>query len=259
LSVDSSASTRPARSSRRRPAAFLAAGVAAAALVIAAPLAAQAAPSATVTSNVSTASGNAYVTLTAAGFLPDEDLTVTLDGSAVDEYVEGSGVQDVADSTGAYVTDVYIPAGTTLGAHNLTVTGGTTAPASTSINIVANPTASVTPASVQLSAYQSTGVTATFTGFPAGAAVEFHMASSGMGDGIGTGTADSSGAATVHFVPTAGSGFDGVGTYAIGANTTDDSITSNVQFTVTANAVVAPTAPVADPATPVTRAASFTG
>jgi hypothetical protein len=259
LSVDSSASTRPARSSRRRPAAFLAAGVAAAALVIAAPLAAQAAPSATLTSNVSIASGNGYVTLTATGFQPEEDLTVTLDGSTVSDYVEGSGVKDVADSTGAYVTDVYIPGGTALGSHTLAISGGVTGAASTPLTVVANPTASVTPASVQLSAYQSAGVTATFTGFPGGAAVEFHIASSGMGDGIGTGTADSTGVATVHFVPAAGSGFAGVGTYAIGANTTDDSITSNVQFTVTANAVVAPAAPVADPATPVTRAASFTG
>jgi hypothetical protein len=227
--------------------------------VFAAPLAANAGPGATVSSNVSTASANGYVTLTAAGFAPNDDLTVTLDGSPVSDYVEDPGVQDVADETGAYVTDVYIAAGATVGSHTLTVTGATAGPASTSITIVANPTASVTPASLQLSAYQSTGVTATFTGFPAGAAVEFHIASPGMGDTIGTGTANSSGVATVHFVPTAGSGFSSVGTYAISAGTTADNITSGVQFTVTANAVVAPAAPVADPATPVTRAASFTG
>jgi hypothetical protein len=227
--------------------------------VFAAPLAADAAPGATVTSNVTTASGNGYVTLTAAGFQPNEDLTVTLDGSPVSNYVEDPGMQDVADPTGAYVTDVYIAAGAALGAHTLTITGTDTGAASTPITIVANPTASVTPASLQLSAYQSTGVTATFTGFPAGAAVEFHIASPGMGDSIGTGTANSSGVATVHFVPTAGSGFNSVGTYSIGAGTTTDNITSGVQFTVTANAVVAPAAPVAGPATPVTRAASFTG
>jgi hypothetical protein len=259
LSIDSSAPVRPARSRLGRTTAFVAAGVAVAALALAAPIAASALPAApSVTLNENTASSGGYVTVTVADFQPNEAVAVTFDSTPMDNYVE-AGTQGETSSTGGYVTDAYIPGTPALGTHDITVTGATTGPVSAQITIVASPTASMSATSIPLSTYQSTGATVTFTGFPAGATIDTGIGSTSSGTGTGSVTADSSGVATVTYVPTAGDGFDTVGSYVITASTDAGNIVARAAFTVTANAVVAPAAPAADPAAAVRRAATFTG
>jgi hypothetical protein len=257
-----SSSVAASRSRWRRPSLIASTGAIAVALVFGGTLAAHAGPvSASVTSSSSTATANGTVTLTAAGFQPGETLTITFDSSPLITSASSNFTQNTADATGNYVATAYLPSTATVGTHTITVTGATTAPVSTPIAIVAAPTGTVSPASLTLAAYTSTGVTATFTGFAPGSTVSFGIATSAMGNQVGTPVVvGTDGTATLTFVPTASSGFSSVGTYTLSAfNSTNNIAAQPVTFTVTANPVVAPTAPVAAPAAPVKQTASFTG
>lgn len=235
---------------------LVSAGLTALALALGGAATANAAPAPTVSSNPTTASARGQVTLTADGFQPNEALTVTFDSSTMNTYADTGFTQGIADSTGHYVAAAYLPDSATVGTHTITVTGATSGPASTPITVVAQPTASVAPSTVALSAYHSTGVTATFTGFTPGSTVAFGISSPGLGDAAGPdAVVGSSGIVTITYVPTAGTNFFGPGAYQLSAfTTTGDIVAQAASFTVTPDA-----APVAGPATPVKSTASFTG
>ncbi|MGN6760754.1 MAG: hypothetical protein ACTHJI_05430 [Leifsonia sp.] len=257
-----SSSVAASRSRWRRPSLIASTGLVAAALVFGGTLAAHAGPpTASVTSSSATATANGTVTLTAANFAPNDTLSVTFDSAPLTTSAGSGFTQDTADASGNYVATAYLPSTATVGAHTITVTGATTGAVTTPITIVAQPTGSVSPASQALSAYLSTGVTATFTGFAPGTTVTFGIATTAMGNQVGSPVVvGASGTATLTFVPTATSGFSSVGTYSISAfSSAGDIAAVPASFTVTANPVVAPAAPVATPAAPVKQTASFTG
>lgn len=240
----------------RRTVTLLSVGLFAVGVAILAPTPANALPVTTLVSSALTVTAPGQTTLTANGFAAGEALAFTLDSAPLPTYGQ---VSENADSSGHYDGVAVIPGGTTLGAHTITVTGTSSLPASTVINVVATPTSAVSPSTVALSAYLSNGVTATFSGFAPGSTVSFGISTQSMGDPAGPDVVvAASGIATIHFVPKAGSGFANAGTYNLMASSAAYSILSaSVSFTVTANPVVAP--PVADPATPVKKVASFTG
>lgn len=251
------------RSRWRRPSLIASTGLLAAALVLGGSLVAHAGQisTATVTSSSATATANGVVTLTAANFQPNETLSVTFDSAPLTTSAGSGFTQDTADASGNYVATAYLPSSATVGAHTITVTGATTGPVTTAITIVTSPTGSVSPASLALSAYLSTGVTATFTGFAPGTTVTFGISTSAMGNQVGSPVVvGASGTATLTYAATAGGSFSSVGTYSLSAfSSAGDIVAQPVNFTVTANPVVAPAAPVATPAAPVKQTASFTG
>jgi len=235
-----SSSVAASRSRWRRPSLIASTGLVAAALVFGGTLAAHAGPpAASVTSSSATATANGTVTLTEANFAPNDTLSVTFDSAPLTTSAGSGFTQDTADASGNYVATAYLPSTATVGAHTITVS----------------------PASEALSAYLSTGVTATFTGFAPGTTVTFGIATTAMGNQVGSPVVvGASGTATLTFVPTATSGFSSVGTYSISAfSSAGDIAAVPAGFTVTANPVVAPAAPVATPAAPVKQTASFTG
>lgn len=240
------------------------AGIVAAALAIAGPIAANAATPPTVTSSAPTASAYGQVTLTVDGFQPSEQLTVTFDSSPLQTYAATGYTQGFADATGHYVAAAYLPGTATVGVHTITVTGATTPATTTPITVVAQPTAVANPSSVSLSSYLSKGVTATFTGFAPGSTVSFGISNPGMGDSAGPdAVVGASGVVTITYVPTAGKAFATQGTYQLSAFTKSGNVLAKAAtFVVTADPVVAspaPAAPVATPAAPVKNTASFTG
>ncbi|WP_279365730.1 hypothetical protein [Microbacterium testaceum] len=139
--------------------------------------------------------------------------------------------------------------------HDGDISYGSLAP----ITVVAQPTSSVTPATLPVSTYQKSGVTATFSGFAPGATVSFSIGNLGSGDTAGPdAVADASGTVTLRYVPEAGSNYAGEGEYFLGAFSDGGAVrAAQLTFAVTADA--AAPAPVAGPATPVKRAATFTG
>jgi hypothetical protein len=238
---------------------MIASALVAAALTLGGAVAANAAPVATLTSNSPTASVNGHLTLTAAGFAPSETLSFTLDSSPLTTYPV-SGSSEITDATGQYAGDAVIPTGTAVGPHTITVTGSSSTSATTVVTVVAQPTSSVTPSTTTLSDYLSKGVTATFSGFTPGSTVSFGISNPGMGDQAGPDAlVGPTGVVTLHYVPTAGTGFAGVGSYYLSAGAGSWSVVAQtLSFDVTPNPV-APAAPVAAPAAPVKHAASFTG
>lgn len=255
--MPSALSTKPAPA-RSKLSLFVSAGIVAA-LAIGVPVAASAAPApATVVLTSTTATATAYVGITADGFQPNEALTFKFDAATLTTYPGSSNTAGTADAAGTFGGSAGIPAAATLGTHTITVTGTTTAAASTTITIVAQPTSSVNTPSVSLSTYSSKGVTATFTGFAPGATVSFGISSGQTGDQAGAdAVANASGVVTLTYVPKSGSSFSTVGSYALSAFSAPS---GNIEatpaaFTVVADSAVTPAAP----ATPVKKAASFTG
>ncbi len=256
--MPSALSTKPAttRSKLSRSGLFVSVGLVAA-LVIGVPVAASAAPPATVVLTSTTATASASVGITASGFAANEALTFTLDGATLPTYPGSTNTAGTADAAGTFQGSATIPAATAVGTHTVAVTGTTKVAAFTTITIVAQPTSSVDTPSVSLSAYTAKGVTATFTGFTPGATVSFGIDNGGSGGAAGAdAVANASGVVTLTYVPTAGSSFSTVGSYTLSAFTAAGSIRAQpATFTVVADSAVAP----ATPATPVQKQASFTG
>ncbi|MGO4534189.1 hypothetical protein [Leifsonia sp. 2MCAF36] len=255
------ASSTPTRSQARRSALIVSAGLIAATLSLGGTVAAQAAPLATATVNAPTATADGQLTLTVDGFAANEPLTVTFDSSPLTTYPDSAYTQDTTDGLGQYVATVYVPSAATVGTHAITVTGATTGPAATAITLIAAPTSSVSPSTVALSAYLSTGVTVTFRNFTPNSTVSFGLGDQGSGGPVGSPVVvDLSGVATLHYVATAGTQYSTPGTYTFTAFNADGSLVAEpATLTVTADPAAAPAAPVAAPAAPVKHVASFTG
>lgn len=254
----------------RRAAAIVSAGILTTALAVGGASAAQAAPVPTPTleSSSAVASPSGALNLVAKDFAPNSALTFTFD----DESLTTSpvdGTAQVADNNGTYKGFAFVPANATPGEHTITVTGevdpsavllrALPASASTTITVVAQPTSSVTPATQPLSSYLKNGVTATFSGFAPGATVSFGIATPGTGDSAGPdAVADATGTVTLRFVPEVGTNYANEGEYSLSASSDGGAVrAAQLTFAVTADAAAA--APVAGPATPVKRAATFTG
>jgi hypothetical protein len=116
----------------------------------------------------------------------------------------------------------------------------------------------VTPASITVTEYATTGVTAVVTGFTAGETVNEAFATEGMGGETGrTAVADAAGSVTFTYVPPRGNAIPG--TYFLGgASAVDPTVMFMGTFTVVADPVVVAPAPAA-PAAPVPARATFTG
>lgn len=266
MSVAPSDHPRSVRTRLGRRGLLVSAAVAAFALAFSSAVAADAAGVPTATVNTNTATARGQVTLTLANYQPSESLTVTLDGSPAQTYPNPGYAQNTTDASGSYSAAVYFPSSITTGAHILSVAGSASAMTSTPtpipITIVPQPTGSVTPSTVVVSAYQSTGVTVTFSGFTPGTSVVFGVGNQSSGGPIGNPvTADATGTATIHYVPTVGSPYSTAGTYTLSAYGSAGSYAAKqLTLIVTADpAPAAPPAPVAAPATPVKQTASFTG
>lgn len=233
--------TSPTRSRFKRAALVLSAGLFATTLAIGGGLAANAAPSIL---SAPTATANGQVTVTVSGFAASESLTINLDTTKLSD--------EVADGTGAFTGQVYIPDTTTVGSHTISVVGTTTQ--SEAITIVAQPTASPLTPTVTASAFATTGVTITFSGFTAGESVQLGGGTAGSGGPIGTPlTADGSG--SVSFTAHAsdfGSTAAQPGEHFLMASNVAGNITAQV-------ATITVVADPAAPATPVKARASFTG
>lgn len=260
MSSDLSTLSTSNRLKLRRAALLVAAGLLAMGVVLAAPVAANASPATALVSSAAKASTNGQVTLTASGFTAGEALTFTLDSTPLPTYPG----PETADPQGQYVGVAVIPTGVTVGPHTITVTGTSSPSASTVIDVVAKATSAVSPSTITLSDYLSKGVTATFSGFTPGSTVSFDIYTSAMGDPAGPDqVVGASGVVTLHYVPTAGTGFAEPGTYGLAAGADTWSVTAQtLTFDVTANpatSVPTPAAPVAAPAAPVKSTASFTG
>jgi len=254
----------------RRAAAIVSAGILTTALAVGGASAAQAVPVPTPSlessSAVSTAAG--VLTLTAKDFAPGSTLAFTLDDETLTTYPI-DGTAEVANDKGVYEGSAFLPADLALGEHTITVTGevdpavvlqrALPASASTTITVVAQPTSSVSPATQSLSSYLKDGVTATFSGFAPGATVSFGIATPGTGDQAGPdAVADATGTVTLRFVPEAGTNYANEGEYFLSASSNGGAVrAADLTFAVTADS--AASAPVAGPATPVKRAATFTG
>lgn len=248
----------PGRPRPRRAAMFAWAGLFAIGLAIVAPAGADAAPLTSLFSSAAKVSTNGQVTLTASGFVAGEALSFTLDATPLPTYGSAS---ETADAQGQYAGVAVIPTSAALGAHTITVTGTTSPSASTVIDVVAKATSSVSPSTITLSDYLSRGVTATFSGFTPGSTVSFGIYTSAMGDPAGPDqVVGVSGVVTVHYMPTAGTGFAAPGTYGLSTGADSWSVVAQpLSFQVTADPVATAPAPVAPPATPVKIIAHFTG
>lgn len=258
MSIQSSSS----RSVLRRSAAVVATGLIAAAAALGGAAVAQAA-SGTVTPSTTTVTPGGFVTLTVEGFSPEETLSFTLDDTTPLRTYADNGGAESTDANGDYVGNATLPRDAAVGSHSISVTdssGSNTA--STVVTVVPQPTSSVTPSSLALSDYLTNGVTATFSGFEPGATVSLGIANEGSGDKVGSdAVAGPTGDVTFRYVPQAGGNYANVGSYRLTAASRDFSFVSEpAEFTVTADqASTAAPAPVAGPATPVKRAATFTG
>lgn len=226
-----------------RAALILSAGLFATTLAIGASAASAAAPML----DPATASVGGIVTLNVSGFTPAERLTVELDSVNLSN--------EDADSSGALAGSVYVPDGTALGTHTVTVTGQTSGTVeSDTLTVVAQPTVSPATASVTASAWGTTGVKVTFTGFTAGESVQLGGGTAGSGGALGAPvTADTNGVVsyTVHASDfSAGAALPGE--YLVMAtNATGNLLAQTATITVVADP--------AAPATPVRSTARFTG
>lgn len=265
----------PHRSVLRRSAAVLVTAALAASVALGGAVSAQAA-SATLTASPTTVTAGGVTLLTAEGFTPTDTLSFDLDGDAFTTSPLTGGTE-TTDADGGYDGDAWMPDDLAAGTHVISVTDASgSAVAATTITVVPRPTASVTPSSSALSGYLATGVTATFSGFTPGDTVFFGISDATSGTQLATtATADANGRATLSYVPAAGSVYAQVGTFRLLAASADLSIISEeVSFDVTADPApsggttpssgttpIVPPAntPVAPVATPVKRAATFTG
>ncbi|MFF7682700.1 hypothetical protein ACFZA2_08030 [Microbacterium sp. NPDC007973] len=264
-----SKTSSPRREAAKRSSALLATGLVVTALALGGAASAQAS-SASLTSSPATATAGGSVLLDAQGFTPGDALSFELDGTALSTSPL-VGKDESADANGDYSGDALIPEDATLGTHTISVTDASSSDvASTTITVVAQPTASVTPSTVALADYLADGVTVTYSGFTPGETVGFAIGDAASGIRISPdAVADAAGSVTVHWVPQAGGSYSTEGTYEVIAASTDLSIVAQrVSFTVTADAAsdatTAPAAasagtPLATAATPVARAVSFTG
>ena len=234
--------TSPTRSRFKRAALVLSAGLFATTLAIGGGLAASAAPSLL---SASTASANGYVTVTVAGFAPSEALTFNFDSTEIHK--------DFADGTGAFTGPLYLPEDATVGAHTINIVGTTSPAQSEPLEIVAQPTVSPATAKVTVSAFGTTGVTLTFSGFTAGESVQLGGGTGNSGGGIGAAvTVGASGDVTYKVRSSDfGSGTALPGLYYVSGGT----VAGNISAKVATITVVADAAP----AKPVKARASFTG
>jgi hypothetical protein len=240
-----SLATSPTRSNRsrfKRTALVLSAGLFATTLAIGGGLAASAAPSIL---SAPTATPNGHVTVTVSGFAASESLTINLDTTKLSD--------EVADGTGAFTGQVYIPDNTTVGAHTISVVETTTQ--SESIDIVAQPTVSPAAPTITVSAFGTTGVTAAFSGFTPGDSVQSGYGTGGFGGGFGAPvTVDASGVVSATLRSSdIGSGVAATpGTYFLYVSNVAGNILAQVaNITVVADP--------AAPATPVKARANFAG
>lgn len=261
-------------STLKRTTALVSTGLLAAAMLFGGTTAAQAIADTSLESSSSTATAGGTVVLTASGFEPGTELYFAIDtddNELVTSPVEGTEV--AAGEDGTYKGYATLPGDLEPGTHEVAVVNrDALAPdarerellprfASTEITIVAQPTSSVTPASQSLSSYLKNGVTATFTGFEPGATVSFGIGNEGSGDQAGPDqVADANGTVVLRFVPEVGTNYANEGTYFLSAFSNGFAVSAApVSFVVTADAAATPSAPVAAPAKPVKRAATFTG
>ncbi len=260
-------------SALKRTTALVSTGLLAAAMLFGGTTAAQAIADPSLESSSSTATAGGTVVLTASGFEPGTELAFVIDlqEELVTYPVDGGPV--AAGQDGTYKGSAVLPESLEPGAHEVAVVNrDALAPdarerellprfASTEITIVATPTSSVTPASQSLSSYLKNGVTATFTGFEPGATVSFGIGNEGSGDQAGPDqVADANGTVVLRFVPEVGTNYANEGTYFLSAFSNGFAVSAApVSFVVTADAAATPSAPVAAPAKPVKRAATFTG
>jgi hypothetical protein len=224
----------------------------AAALSVSAPLAANAAGDPSISTNVAEASVYGSIQVTADGFAPEEELTVSFDSA-------DQGTQR-ADAAGHLVQWAYVPDGTTLGTHQVHVTGATSGTQTAEITVVASPVATLSASTVTQAQLKGAGITATVTGFAPGETVQFGYGTGNSGSLFGDPvTADSDGVATIAVTWTVlfGSDSNYVGTVYITAANEANSI-SSTSATLVITADQAPVTP-ATPAVPVKATASFTG
>lgn len=257
-----STTTPRTRSRRERSASILIAGLLTALLTLGGAVSAQARPDPGLASSSATVTPGGTITLTASGFPEGGSLEFTIDDiTPLTTYpVTGSAVE--ADGSGQYKGTARIPAGLSTGEHRIAVTHpADNSGAFTEITVVAPPASSVTPTTQPLSDYLKNGVSATFAGFTPGATVAFGISTPGTGDQAGPdAVADATGTVTLHYVPEVGTNYANAGTYNLSASTEAGAIqAAPVSFTVTADATTPAPVPVAGPATPVKRAATFTG
>jgi len=250
------------RAQRGRSAAVLTAGLLTALLSIGGAFPAQARPDPGLSLSSTTVTPGGTITLTASGFPEGGSLDFAIDDTLpLTTYpVTGSAVK--ADNSGQYKGTARIPDSLSTGEHSISVTNdddNTVTNASAGITVVAQPASSVAPTTQSLSDYLKNGVTATFTGFTPGATVAFGISTPGTGDQAGpVAVADATGTVTLHYIPELGTNYANEGTYNLTASTEAGAIqAAPLSFTVTADS--AAPAPVASPATPVKRAATFTG
>jgi len=253
--------TSPHNTPLRRAAALAAAGLVTAVLALGGAAAAHAKSDPSLTSNPTSATAGGDITLTAAHFEANERLEFSIDGTTPLLVSAARGNAVTTDDNGGYEGLVTIPAGLAPGDHEISAAqfGSVNQAASVTITVVAQPTSSVSPATQSLSSYLKDGVTATFSGFAPGATVSFGIATPGTGDQAGPdAVADATGTVTLRFVPEAGTNYANEGEYFLSASSNGGAVrAADLTFAVTADS--AASAPVAGPATPVKRAATFTG
>lgn len=229
---------------------LLSAALIAAGLAVAAPMAANAADPTSISLSATEVSTNGSFTVTATGFAADEALTLSLDSTDMNSDA-------VADADGAAELYGYVSPKTTLGVHEVTVTGVTTGPVSAELTVVAGPTLTLSASTVTLSQLNGAGLTATAKGFEPGETVAFGAGTGNSGGPLGEPvTADEDGVATI--AVTSQSLFGGPVTEArtlyISASNADNSFsTGSATLEIVADAATA------TPAVPVKAAASFTG
>jgi hypothetical protein len=236
------------RSRLKRPTVILSVGVAAAALVFAGSMAANAAVGPNITLSVPDATVNGNFNVTANGFLPNESITFDL----------GSVTQTgTADAQGHVVESLSVAQDVSVGTATVHATGTTTPVQSASLTIVTAPVVKLSASTVTVSQFTSSPITATVTGFTAGEKVNFGYGTGASGGGFGAiQTADGAGKVSISFK--AADLFGGPvspGTYSIGAT----NAAGNIVATYASFKVVADPAAPAKPAVPIKHTASFTG
>jgi len=268
-----SITSRRSRSTLRRSAALVATGLLTAVLTIGAGAAAHAKSDPELDLGAYTVSSGGSFLVAAAGFPAGASLEFTVDATIPLTTSPLNGGLVAADADGNYQGTAVLPDGLEPGDHVISAVhfGDVISADGKLITVVPQPVSSVAPETQSLSDYLTTGVTATFTGFAPGATVSFGISNPATGDSAGPDAeADTDGTVTLRFVPEAGTNYANAGTYNLTASSNDGAIVAEpLRFTVTADTpetpgpdtttpTIAP-APVAGPATPVKRAATFTG
>jgi hypothetical protein len=235
----------------KRTAALVSVGVIATALAIGSPLAASAAGLPVIALSAPQATVNGSITVTADGFAPNEELTFSFESDVQDHQT--------TDGAGHVVGSVFVPAGTVLGPHAVTVTGSGTESATLPLEVVAAPTTALSASTVTFSQLDS-GITATVKGFMPGDTVQFGFGTGASGGAFGdpvTVGADGTAKITV----TAQALFNAPVTTASTITISASNAAGNMSATAaTLNIVADQAAPTpATPAVPVKANASFTG